>query len=1181
MSGSVKTAALIFCLYFIHSASADVLINEFMATNASVIVDEDGDHPDWIEIYNPTGASLNLEDYSISDRGTDLRKWIIPSVYIGPKNYILLFASGKDRKDVYYWENIIDQGDTWRYQPGSAAIPITWIDVSYDDSAWPEGPSGFGFGDGDDATVVSNVISLYIRKTFSVTDVERINKIVLHIDYDDAFVAYLNGREIARANIGSPGDRPAYNQTADVGHEAQMYHGGEPELFEVADAASLISSGNNVLAIEVHNQSASSSDMTVIPFLTVARIGETDHPKPLPEILHLNDSQLHTNFKIKNSGEFLFLTNPQGLVVDSVEVVSMPVDISYGRIPDGATTWHYLSVPTPNEVNIDSDYRGKSDPPIFSRAGGFFNTNVSISLTTDSLRGRIYYTTDGSVPSESSQRYVNPLAIVKTQTIRARCFREDLPPSDVITQTYFVREKFTMPVVSLVTDPYNLWDIDYGIYAMGRNPGNEYPYFSANFWQDWERPVHVEFFETDGSLAFDLDAGMKIYGAWSRARPQKSVAIFARSQYGTGSIDYRIFKDKDIEKFEAFVLRNSGNDWTSTMFRDGFMQALVKDVMDIETMGFRPAICYLNGEYWGILNLREKINEHFLASNRGVDPDNIDLLEWSVEPVRAILGSADSYKALEAYMENNDLSDAAVYEYVKSQVDMDNFIEYMVAEIYFDNTDWPGNNMKCWRPLDPTGKWRWLVFDTDFGFSLYGNNYANNTLDLATAPNGPSWPNPPYSTFLLRKLLENESFRQRFINIFADHLNTTFAAERVLNILDSFREQFEPEIARHHDKWPESAPSWENDINRMEAFARQRVNYMRNFIRNKFGLSGLFSVALNVSDANFGSIKINTRTLSDYPWTGVYFRGVPITLTAIPKADYRFAGWSDGSTAISRIYDQNQNLSLTATFEPGTNNTSDVVINEINYNSSESFNTKDWVEFYNRGESSIDMSQWIFKDNDEDHVFIFPKNSVVPPDGFLVLCRDAVAFRILFDQVEDFVGDMAFDLNSHGELLRLYDQNGVLVDSLSFDDTSPWPDGANGFGYTIELIDPFKDNALSTNWQASAALGGTPGRHNSSFTGVMKNKTTVRSFVLYQNYPNPFNNATQISFYLPHASQVKLTIFDVLGRVVDVPASSQLEAGSHRLTWQSSAPSGVYFYKLEAARGTAKHVALKKMLLLK
>ncbi|HEX9972682.1 MAG TPA: CotH kinase family protein, partial [bacterium] len=370
---------------------------------------------------------------------------------------------------------------------------------------------------------------------------------------------------------------------------------------------------------------------------------------------------------------------------------------------------------------------------------------------------------------------------------------------------------------------------------LGKNYESNPPHFGANFWQDWERPVHVEFFEPDGKLGFSLDAGMKIFGAWSRDFAQRSLAIYARSHYGAGDIDYQIFPDKPITKFESFVLRNSGNDWQSTLFRDAMMQSLIRET-DVDIQAYRPAVVILNGVYWGIHNIREKISEHNLAAHRGIDPDNIDLLENNGAVIK---GDATHYQAMLNYIATHDMKLSASYDAIKTMMDVDNFLDYEIAQIYFDNTDWPGNNIKFWRPRTADGRWKWIVFDTDFGFGLYNpDNYRNNTLAFATEPNGPDWPNPPWATFLLRKLLENPQFNIDFINRFGDHLNSIFLPSRVNQRIDAMKAVLEPEIQRHRAKWTGAISNWQQNVQVLKQFANYRGGYLKAYLLTNFQLKG-------------------------------------------------------------------------------------------------------------------------------------------------------------------------------------------------------------------------------------------------------------------------------------------------------------------------------------------------------
>ncbi|PIS30311.1 MAG: hypothetical protein COT43_02070, partial [Candidatus Marinimicrobia bacterium CG08_land_8_20_14_0_20_45_22] len=579
--------------------------------------------------------------------------------------------------------------------------------------------------------------------------------------------------------------------------EAKIFLGGFPDCFTIEKFDSVVVEGENVLAILVLNYGQYSSDMTAIPFLTLGMNHLPENPTGIPEILQIPTSNLHLNFKISSGGETILLTDSLGQMVDRVQLGEIPTDISYGRYPDAGPEWKFFSTSTPGSVNNTNAYAGIVTPPVFSFKGGWYSDPFDAILNAQD-ETVVHFTTDGSEPTETSETYRNPIPITRTTVLRAKAFRSGWMTGQSVTHSYFLDAPHDLPVISISTNPENLWDADSGIYVMGKNASSENPYFGANFWQDWERPVNVEMFENTGTPAFNIDAGVKIFGQWSRAFPQKSLVVFARSEYGYGKISYKIFPDRSSNSFESVLIRNSGNDWGYTMFRDGLMQGLAEG-MNLELQAYRPVAVYLNGEYWGLQNLREKVDENYLAEHFDVDPSDVDILENNGVVNE---GEASEWLELVDFYTNHDLSVQENYQYVADRIDIDNYINYNVAEIYIDNRDWPGNNVKFWRHRPTNGKWRWTLFDTDFGFGLYdANAYRFNTLEHALATDGPDWPNPPWSTLLLRKLVENEEFRLKFINRFADCLNTRFSPAVVVAQWEMKRRVIELEMGRFYERW--------------------------------------------------------------------------------------------------------------------------------------------------------------------------------------------------------------------------------------------------------------------------------------------------------------------------------------------------------------------------------------------
>ncbi|NTV83928.1 MAG: hypothetical protein HGA23_06455, partial [Bacteroidales bacterium] len=750
----------------------------------------------------------------------------------------------------------------------------------------------------------------------------------------------------------------------------------------------------------------------------------------------------------------------------SLQTGNLPIDISKGRQPDGSIYWCYYSESTPGNPNSSSCYPGITNPVNFSYPGGFYSNGIQVILNTNDPDDVIHYTVDGTEPNESATVYDEPVYIFETTVIRAIAVHEGLLPGRSATNTYFINVSHDIPVFSISTAPDNLFDPDIGIYH------------DNHVWEDWERPIHIEFFDIDDTSGFSIDAGVKIFGGWTRTLPQKSLAIYARESYGYGEVDYPLFPDLPFDKYESFVLRNSGNDWNNTMFRDGVMTGLVADD-GLDIQAFRPAVLYINGEYWGIHNIREKFNENYIQMHHQVHPDSLDLLENQSVPMS---GDAGHYDQMISFISTHPMDDPDNYAYIKTRMDIANFITYEASQIFFANTDWPGNNIKYWRPETPVGKWKWMLYDTDFGFGL-ATDYAHNTLAFATDPAGPEWPNPPWSTFLLRQLLESDEFRVDFINRYADLINSSFRTEAMNEQIDQKKAIIISEMPNHFSRWGGDIWQWLSNIQVMRTFASQRKSHAQAHVIQHFDLSDDSKVTLDVSPGLAGKIKISTLSLEEFPWSGEYFNDVPVKLVATANPGYRFVRWEgdyQGDSANITIYFTG-NRELTAVFEAYTPDY--LVINEINYNSSPDFDPDDWVEFYNPNNYEVHLNGWIFKDEDDAHIYSFPENVVIGSNGFLVICSDTAAFHDLFPEIMNYTGNLGFGLSGGGELTRLYDFSGLLIDTVLYDDTDPWPDEPDGNGPTLELINPSLDNALGENWTAYGQHG-TPGNPNGIYISI-------------------------------------------------------------------------------------------------
>jgi hypothetical protein len=909
-----------------------LIINEAVSSN-SLFDDEDGDSPDWFELYNNTSSTIDLSGWTITDDIELPSKWAFPGYLIAPGEYLRIWASDKDKALGGNYKTLVNQGDSFRYTIPSSNLSTSWNNLAFDDSSWNIGNSGFGYADGDDATQVPfGISSVFVRKVFTVNDLDLMDELWFDVDFDDGFVAYINGTEIARSNI--IGESPSFDAVTVTDREARMYQSGEPIRFQVSNFQNILNNGDNVLSIQVHNHNAYSSDLTLIPFLTARYTGATADGVTPPIILGLQNSSLHTNFKISSNGETLILYN-NGNQVGFLDVAGISNDNSVGRsLVDGSTVFY--GSPSPGETNSNTSFTGIIESDIvFSHDGGEFN-GQSISLSGNAEGEEIHYTLDATIPTESSPLYSAPIMISDNTVIRAKIFKPDHIPSEVESRTYIVNAEHSLPIVTLVSEPNNFFDQQQGIYEYGPDeniPEYVLPFFGANFWQDWERDVHFSFYEPTGELGVELDAGVKIFGAWSRANDQRSLAIYARGRYGTSKIRYPIFPKLDYDSFESIVLRSSGNDWMRTNIKDVIATSLM-DGSGLETQAHRSAVVYINGEYWGLYNIREKVNEHFLDDKINVSKSQINILERNGEISR---GTNEAYNQLLDFITYNNLSSQSNYEYVAEQIDIDNFITYQIAQIYMDNTDWPGNNVKFWN--SPETKWRWILYDTDFAFGRPWEAppfYTRDSLSFALDEFGPGWPNPPWSTFLARKLLENNDFKNKFINQLADELNGRFKPENVRQHIENIANSVAAEIPRHYahwSNWDNRSPYWQNqfmlssygeweaEVNLIKDFTDNRPPFIEEHFRNYFGIGGMFTLNLSINNTNAGKVLLNSLTIDTTNWQGEYFDFVPVTLTAVANEGYEFVRWQGAinQTAPNVTLTTASDANVEAIFQPIAN----------------------------------------------------------------------------------------------------------------------------------------------------------------------------------------------------------------------------------------------------------------------
>ena len=555
------------------------------------------------------------------------------------------------------------------------------------------------------------------------------------------------------------------------------------------------------------------------------------------------ETELHTNFSISSTGEDLVLKDLTGTVLDSIEK-SLDPDESYGRLTDGGPGWVKFIVATPNASNEEGIPKYYIE---FSHDSGIYPEEVDLEITgTDSVD--IYVTMDGSEPGLDDALYTTCLSLgdrigdpdvlsiiqctvepyapstesKKANIIRARAFLAGIPVSKIYTRTYLIEpnsERYQIPVISLVSEADNFFDSSTGICPN---------YNGAGF--DWERPVHFEYFDESGSSEFRQDCGIRIHGGSSRGARQKPFKLYARSDYGDPDFDYPFFDSKEIESFKRLVLRTPRSQNQSYM-TDELVNGITNG-MHLEQTANDQVIVFLNGEYWGLYHLREKLDKYFYKENLGVDTD--DLVMVINNPIHEYnCEEGDCSEILDGYwnfVENLDSSNVTQQDYdsLDYYLDLDNYIDYLITEFYVGNGDWPWNNSGLWKVTGEGNKLRQMIYDFDFSMGSVSNNsmgsYYNNV-------SFSSWGLKPG-----RYLFQVQDFENRFVEQFEFLLNNNFSKESVIEQINEIAHQMEPHMQEYFDRFDLGieVQYWKEKVQESRYFAAHRPCEIQTRIESYF-----------------------------------------------------------------------------------------------------------------------------------------------------------------------------------------------------------------------------------------------------------------------------------------------------------------------------------------------------------
>lgn len=791
-------------------------INEFMASNATTICDSFGSYSDWIELYNSTDTDMDISGFGISDNLSQPMKYRFPDgTTIAAKGYLVVFCSGNEGM-----------------QNGELHAP-------------------FGLRSYGEDVVIANragrIIDSYSFKN-QETDVSMAR-------IPDGAGEFQSN---SQPSPGYPNTGAGYS-AFDAANRLPL---GGVYISEFGGSTGSVASD----WVEIYNSTGSA--------VSLAGYGLSNNPKNpakwvFPDIsiepgeyllLYATGSadkaqkkNLKLNFCISSTGEALFFFDPNGKLIDKLSAGRMRSGQSYGR--DGSDNRFYYAEPTPGAQN-GKGYEGITQLPAFSVTPGIYDNAVTVAITAGEGE-TIRYTTDCTTPNASSEVYSGELSISKNSVIRAAAFRDGYLSGDVATATYLFRSdgvNHALPVVTLVTDPDNLWNSKTGIYATGdqfdpdaasyADTLKSATYYQAKFATEeqvdtiWEKPAAFSLFDDNGRQVFTQNVGIRIAGSFGRGRAQKGFNVIARKEYGKGSMEYPFFDNRPYKEYKAVVLRAGAQDQNRSKIRDELASGLLEGTdINILYQAYRPTVLYLNGEYWGVYFMKEKRNRFFVAQHENTE-NNVDMAIGKGFKQRTY-GDNSDWVSLYEYATSHDLSSAEAYNYVAERMDVDSFRDYMIAEIYNGNTD--TYNFQYYRLKG--GKWKFIFYDFCWGFQSPGHE----TLAFRMGKT----PSDVCSAKLFAAMLQNKGWRDSFCRRFGELLNTAFAPERVSALIEELYGYVEPEIKREREKFNKDTfmgvkqpntnlgtyEGFQSEISKLKDFAQRRPEELKRQLQSNLGLS--------------------------------------------------------------------------------------------------------------------------------------------------------------------------------------------------------------------------------------------------------------------------------------------------------------------------------------------------------
>lgn len=878
---------IILLLFFLGSQFrilAQVVINEGSNKNYQTISDENGDAPDWIELFNSGSLPFDLTGFFLTDDPDSPQKWSIPSLVLDPNEYKIIFCSGKDRLGGDPFQFSLSQQNftpVTGWNTHVLSTPFVWDGVSnivlnicsYNNSQYTENsivrqtsttfPSTVvSFADGSPSACSSNLGAVY------------------------------NQRPNLKFNGIQVGNGSVVNTATDYPAPYGNWYWGARHQFLIKaselQAAGLSAGPINSIAFDVVS--------TIGEFYNYLDISITSTPLQAlsTDFLPENGYQLHTNFKLNGNSETVYLLAPDETFQSSLAVETPYADVSIGSSPDASTTLRWMN-PTPGASNnASTTFTDTLRAPVLSRISGIQSNSFYLKITdpnTSGIARKTVYTLNSTEPLFGSPVFPDSILIDQATVIRVRTYplspSNGYLPSEQSVATYLFNVDHETPILMVTTDPSNLYGSN-GIFD--------------NFNSDWIKPAHAVYLkETNGHpLAFKSKVAMRMDGGagGSRSHAQHSFRLtFDHGALGEKTIEYPIIPDRENRtSYSDIYLRNGSNQWKILPYKDASQVRMMSEGTNNYYSAYRPVTVYVNGEYFGLYELREKFNTEYFEVHDGANRDSIELLSLSYFynlVLRAVEGDVQNFWNSYAGFLGVNPGSATFMEEADQFFDMNHYTDYIISESWMGNTDWPHNNIKIYRSDKTQGRWRFALIDLELamqpnGWTDCNENHIRYMLDRS--------PDIPYINIWLRGI-QNTAYRNYFINRFADQINTSYSIENLWAFETSFYQSMFPEMPNEFARWGDPG----NISGQMQEFQNNhltfrnelacRNNVIQENLINEFGLVKEVEIKLEVFPDSTGKIGINTIKPENYPWIGTYFDGVPVKMEALPQPGFEFSHW--------------------------------------------------------------------------------------------------------------------------------------------------------------------------------------------------------------------------------------------------------------------------------------------------